>query len=78
MLHQNKAGLRNKHLIVCLNKAGYKGKLDDVKDNFSLLRRYQSVKFGLSYEDYLEKYCDKVGFYFEYKFDNNFIGSTGF
>jgi AMMECR1 domain-containing protein len=30
-------------------KAGYHGSFDSVRDNFVLIRRYQSIKFGLSY-----------------------------
>ena len=42
-----------RHLI---KKAGL-GKdtpLDDVKDNITKLQRYQSIKFGMTYEEYLK------------------------
>ena len=30
-------------------KAGYRGGYDSVKDQFKLVRRYQSIKFGMDY-----------------------------
>ncbi|CDW86830.1 UNKNOWN [Stylonychia lemnae] len=41
-----------------LQKAGYQHKLEDVMDKFVLLRRYQSIKFRVSYEDYMQE-CKK-------------------
>ena len=44
-----------------LKKAGFKsGTLDDIRGRFSLLRRYQSVKFKLDYEDYVKMKEEKV------------------
>ena len=40
-----------------LQKAGfYDGKLEDVKDKFVLIRRYQSLKKGVTYTEYQETF----------------------
>ena len=33
-------------------KAGYRGDFQSVKNNFILVRRYQSIKFGMAYQEY--------------------------
>ena len=33
-------------------KAGYRGGFDSVRDNFTKVRRYQSIKFGLDYANF--------------------------
>ena len=35
-----------------IRKAGYRGGFESVKNNFTKVRRYQSIKFGLDYAEY--------------------------
>ena len=36
-----------------LRKGGYQGGYESIKDRFIKIRRYQSVKFGMDYSEYL-------------------------
>ena len=35
-----------------LQKAGYKGGLQSVKDRFKMIRTYESIKFGMDFNEY--------------------------
>ena len=45
-----------KTLEALVRKAGYHGGFQKVKDHFILIRRYQSLKFGIDYTEYIKKH----------------------
>jgi hypothetical protein len=42
-------------LEALVKKAGYRGGLQSVAGSFILIRRYQSLKFGIDYTDFAKK-----------------------
>ena len=44
----------NVTLQALVRKAGYRGSYESVKDNFKLVRRYQSIKFGMDFATWQE------------------------
>ena len=43
-----------KTLEALCRKAGYHGGFESVRENFILIRRYQSIKFGIDYSDFIK------------------------